>query len=138
MGVPGDPGDAGDGNTRRSRPRSPRGSGATPDTRAAAPGPTGYLLKCFPRISETFILNEVLELDRQGVELRIYSMNTPQDGVTHRLASGVRSPIAYLPFPLLPAAHRYARAHLGLLARRPWRYVRTLAAVLATRDRDLL
>ena len=29
----------------------------------------GYVLKKFPRISETFILNEILELERQGVTL---------------------------------------------------------------------
>ena len=27
----------------------------------------GYVIKMFPRLSETFILNEVLELELQGV-----------------------------------------------------------------------
>ena len=27
----------------------------------------GYVLKMYPRFSETFILNEVLELERQGL-----------------------------------------------------------------------
>src|SRR5436309_12542235 len=31
----------------------------------------GYVLKMFPRLSETFIRNEILELERQGLGLRI-------------------------------------------------------------------
>jgi glycosyltransferase involved in cell wall biosynthesis len=100
--------------------------------------PIGYLLKCFPRLSETFILNEILELERQGVPLRIYSMNEPQEPVRHRLCARVRSPIAYLPFPLLRAAPAYLSAHLRLLLRHPLRYLATLASVLASLDRDLL
>jgi glycosyltransferase involved in cell wall biosynthesis len=103
-----------------------------------AASPVGYLLKCFPRLSETFILNEVLELERQGVDLRVYSLNEPQEPVTHRLAARVRSPIAYLPYPLLRHAHRYALAHLALLARHPLGYLRTLATVLFALDGDLL
>ncbi len=102
------------------------------------PLPLGYVLKCFPRISETFILNEILELERQGLDLRIYSLNQPQEPVTHRLASQVRSPITYLPYPLLPAAARYLRAHLALLRRFPGRYASTLADVLLSFDRDLM
>lgn len=111
-----------------ARAAGPAGSGA----------PVGYLLKCFPRLSETFILNEVLELERQGLDVRVYSLNEPQEPVTHRLAARVRSPIEYLPYPLLPALHRYALAHLLLLARHPVGYTLTLFAVLASLDLDLL
>jgi glycosyltransferase involved in cell wall biosynthesis len=103
-----------------------------------AGGAVGYVLKCFPRISETFILNEILELERNAVDLRIYSMNEPKEAVRHRLASRVRSPIEYLPNPLLASAGRYARAHLAIARRFPWRYLRTLVGVLASFDRDLL
>ena len=98
----------------------------------------GYLLKCFPRLSETFILNEVLEVERQGADLRIYSLNEPQEAVRHRLASGVRSPIEYLPYPLWRNAHRYLRSHAELFLRHPWRYTLTLIGVLFAFDRDLL
>ena len=58
------------GDHARSAPRPAEGSsiGARPATGARV----GYLLKCFPRLSETFILNEVLELERQGLDLRVY------------------------------------------------------------------
>ena len=33
-----------------------------------------YVLKMFPRFSETFILNEILELERCGVEVHVLSL----------------------------------------------------------------
>ena len=35
-----------------------------------------YLIKCFPRLSETFILHEVLELERQGLPLLVHTGTT--------------------------------------------------------------
>ena len=32
----------------------------------------GYVLKVFPRLSETFVLGEILELERQGVEVEVF------------------------------------------------------------------
>src|SRR5260221_9509686 len=43
----------------------------------------GYILKMFPRLSETFILNEVRELERQDVLLHIFSLKRPADAVSH-------------------------------------------------------
>ncbi len=37
----------------------------------------GYVLKMFPRFYETFVVNEIVELERQGVEVRIFSMKRP-------------------------------------------------------------
>ncbi len=124
------------------RERAPRSSAAAPE-RAAGPEAhgqvrIGYLLKCFPRLSETFILNEILELERQGVELRIYSMNEPEEPVRHQLASRVRSPVAYLPYPLLRSARQYVSAHVELFARHPLRYLATLFSVIVAFDADLL
>jgi glycosyltransferase involved in cell wall biosynthesis len=42
-----------------------------------ARGCVGYLAKMFPRVSETFILREILTLRRQGIPLRIYSLLPP-------------------------------------------------------------
>jgi len=119
------------------RPERGGGPGSSGTTGAAGGARLGYLLKCFPRVSETFILNEILELERQGAPLAIYSLNEPQEPLQHRQADDVRSPITYLPFPLLLAAHRYLAAHVELLVRHPVRYAKTLASVVASLDRDL-
>src|SRR5712664_2545259 len=66
-------------------------------TAAAEPARIGYVVKMFPRLSETFILNEILELERQGMTLHIFSMKRPVEKLAHAHASEVRSPITYLP-----------------------------------------
>src|SRR5262249_20613250 len=53
----------------------------------------GYILKMFPRLSETFILNEILELERQGLGLKIFSLKLPADSVQHDQVRAVRSRI---------------------------------------------
>jgi glycosyltransferase involved in cell wall biosynthesis len=74
-------------------------------TAPAARAPTiGYVVKMFPRLSETFILNEILELERQGVALHVFSMKRPVEKVVHAYASEVRSPITYLPENLLQSS----------------------------------
>ena len=57
----------------------------------------GYVLKRFPRLSETFILNELLQLERQGVELEVFSLLRPPDEPRHALLEELRAPVYYLP-----------------------------------------
>lgn len=66
-------------------------------TLSSPPPKVGYVLKRFPRLSETFILNEVLELERQGVDVEIFSLLRPPDELRHEMLSAVRAPVTYLP-----------------------------------------
>ena len=56
----------------------------------------GYILKVFPRVSETFVLNEILELERQGVEVKIFSLKAPSDPRFHGALGLLRAPVTYL------------------------------------------
>src|SRR5690349_4198973 len=69
-----------------------------------------FVLKMFPRLSETFILNEVLELENQGLPLHIFSLKRPADAVLHAQTRSVRSPITYLPERIYRAPLRVAQA----------------------------
>jgi glycosyltransferase involved in cell wall biosynthesis len=60
----------------------------------------GYVLRMFPQLSETFIANEILELERQGVRLRLFSYRRPRAEVEHECVRDIREPIEYLPDPL--------------------------------------
>jgi colanic acid/amylovoran biosynthesis glycosyltransferase len=64
---------------------------------SSEPGAVGYVLKRFPRLSETFILNEVLELERQGQRVEIFSLMRPEGGIQHRQLAEVRARVTYLP-----------------------------------------
>jgi glycosyltransferase involved in cell wall biosynthesis len=100
----------------------------------SAPAPRiGYVLKMFPRLSETFILNEILELERQGLALRIFSLKRPETSgggpATH-----ARAHITYLPERVWREPVRVARAHVGVLRRYGRGYWGTLLHVLKGRE----
>src|SRR2546426_9962271 len=42
-----------------------------------------YVLKVFPKLSETFVAEELAELRRRGIELRILSMLPARSGLRH-------------------------------------------------------
>ncbi len=59
----------------------------------------GYVLKMYPRFSETFILNEILAHEAAGSELEIFSLRPPVDGRFHEALARVRAPVHYLKLP---------------------------------------
>ncbi len=56
-----------------------------------------YVLKMYPRFSETFIVNEILELERQGIDVHIYALMLPNDGRFHAMLADVKAPVTYVP-----------------------------------------
>ncbi len=71
----------------------------------------GYVLKRFPRLSETFILNEILELERQGHCVEVFSLLRPPTEERHALLGDVKARITYLPSA---SALDKIRLHFGL------------------------
>lgn len=66
----------------------------------SAPGqPTrlGLVLKGFPRISETFISNEIRLLEERGFDIHIFSMRHPRENFTHASVRAIRAGVTYLP-----------------------------------------
>lgn len=57
----------------------------------------GYVLKRFPRLSETFILNEILAHEAAGLEIHIFSLRTPEAGPQHEDVKRVRAGVTCLP-----------------------------------------
>ncbi|NCG13934.1 MAG: glycosyltransferase [Planctomycetia bacterium] len=55
-----------------------------------------YILKMFPRLSETFILNEILELERQNVGVDVFSLMPPGDGRFHGSLSELKLTIDFI------------------------------------------
>lgn len=86
----------------------------------------GYLLKTYPKISETFVLNEILALEAEGVGLTILSLQAPADQEAHPAVAKVRSPVWYVPGSLWERRASALRAHLSLVSRSPKRYGRAL------------
>src|SRR5262249_20737676 len=51
------------------------------------PNRVAYVVNIFPKLSETFIVGEILELRRRGVELRVLSLRQPTETLRHDFAS---------------------------------------------------
>ena len=87
-----------------------------PSPRPDAPPPTvAVVLKGWPRLSETFIAQELRALEERGFALRLYSLRLPTDRSVHPVSRAVRAPVVYLPEYLWHAPGRVVRA---------WRTVR--------------
>ena len=56
----------------------------------------GYVVKRYPRYSETFIVNEILAHEAAGLEIEIFSLLPPEDGHFQDVISRVRAPVTYL------------------------------------------
>ena len=62
----------------------------------------GYVIKVFPKLSETFILQEILELEAKGLRIIIFSLNAPTDTATHPHVQHLQAPVLYPP-PAAPS-----------------------------------
>src|SRR2546426_4330996 len=86
-----------------------------------------YLVKAWPRLSETFILNEIVSLERRGVPIRIFSTKEPDTGPAHSEIAQVRAEVTYL--ALRQHWKQAAVANLRGLGRQPRRYLHVLFEV---------
>ncbi|MDO5500144.1 MAG: glycosyltransferase [Propionibacteriaceae bacterium] len=57
----------------------------------------GYVVKCYPRFSETFIVREILAREAAGDDISIAALRTTTDTRFHALLSRVQAPVAWMP-----------------------------------------
>jgi glycosyltransferase involved in cell wall biosynthesis len=90
------------------------------------------VLKGYPRLSETFVAQELLGLERAGLALTIVSLRHPTDRLRHPIHDEIRAPVLYLPEYLYQEPLRVGRALLRALRRRSfWRTFRLFLRDLA-------
>ncbi|MEJ5915835.1 glycosyltransferase [Pseudokineococcus sp. 1T1Z-3] len=72
------------------------------ETASTTPGPAaprprvGYVVKAYPRFSETFVVREVLAREAAGEDLTIASLRPQRDPRFHALLAQVRAPVAWI------------------------------------------
>jgi glycosyltransferase involved in cell wall biosynthesis len=88
------------------------------------PGKTAIVLKGYPRLSETFIAQEIRGLEQRGMALEIVSLRHPTDKHTHPIHTEIKAPVRYLPEYVYQEPRRVFRA---------WRAMRKLPAYRMTR-----
>jgi glycosyltransferase involved in cell wall biosynthesis len=92
------------------------------------------VLKGYPRLSETFIAQELLGLERAGFELALVALRRPTDKKRHPVHDEIRAPVHYLPEYLHEEPLRVARAFAHCLAKPG--FWRSLPAFMADLWRD--
>jgi glycosyltransferase involved in cell wall biosynthesis len=76
-----------------------------------------FVLKGYPRLSETFIAQEIAALEQRGLDIVIVSLRRPTDRARHPVHERIRAPVLYMPEYLKDAPGRVLAA---------WRHAREL------------
>jgi glycosyltransferase involved in cell wall biosynthesis len=95
------------------------------------PPTVGYVVSTWPRLSQTFVLHEILAVERLGVPVRIFSAKDPRREPIHGDVAQVLAGVTYL--SLRRHWKQALRANLSLVRHRPGCYVRTLLPALRYR-----
>ncbi len=91
-------------------------------------------MKGYPRLSETFIAQELLGLQRLGLPFAIWSLRHPTDGARHMMHQEITAPLHYLPEYLHDDWPRVLRGIIRAFARPS--IIRLLGAFLRDLARD--
>ncbi len=96
------------------------------------PPQLAIVLKGYPRLSETFIAQEIRALELRGFKLCIFSLRHPYDPATHPFHDEITAPVIYLP--------EYVHDDIGRVLRAWWRLRKCRGYRLARRSliRDFL
>src|SRR6266566_3674217 len=89
-----------------------------------ARGRVAFVLKGYPRLSETFIAQEIRALEERGLDIQIVSLRHPTDRARHPVHGQICAPVLYLPEYLKDEPRRVLEG---------WRRARLLPGYAAAR-----
>lgn len=89
-----------------------------------------YVLKRFPRISETFVAAELIELERLGERVTVYAVSRPAEAFTHGFLDELGADVVYLPYRPIRQPVRVGKALGRGILRDRSRWFRTAATAL--------
>src|SRR6266550_3714361 len=92
----------------------------------AQQSPVAVLMSRFPSVTETFILREMIEMERQGMPVRVVSMIKETPPVLHEAIKAWIPRALFTPFLSLPVI----AANWRMFAKRPLRYLPLLARLI--------
>ncbi len=88
-----------------------------------------YVLKKFPRLSETFIINEILALEAKGIKIRIISLNRSDTKVSHLEINSIRAQVDYFPESFWRELAHMLIAQAYFLRWHPGRWIRAFSVM---------
>ncbi len=101
----------------------------------------GYILKGYPRTSETFITNEIRLLEKMRVDLSIFSAKKLEGQKNHAMVQDIKAPVTYLPQadPLsetrfsrwvIDNVPKFSASHAALFKKKPTAYMKVFLECL--------
>lgn len=90
----------------------------------------GMVLKGFPRISETFISNEILLLEGLGFKIHLFSLRDPRESFCHESVKQIKAKVDYLPQTISGNVSLFLRHNLALAIKKPVHYARALKTAI--------
>ncbi len=88
------------------------------------------ILKGYPRISETFISNEIRLLEKRGFSIHLFSMRKPRENFSHASVKNIKAKVDYLPETLWVPLPRFLYYNFKLALKNPRVYADTFKIAL--------
>lgn len=96
----------------------------------------GYILRSYPRLSQTFIVNEMAVLEQLGVNIQIFAITNPHESIVQSQVNDIQAQVYYLESAQKQSPAAILTEHLQLALTSPWRYFKTLGYVIQHREFD--
>lgn len=81
-----------------------------------------YVLKGYPRLSETFIAQEIRQMELEGFDLEIFSMRKAREKERHPVVDEIQAPVTYIPEYFRDAPGDMLLLNSMVFLRNPLRY----------------
>jgi glycosyltransferase involved in cell wall biosynthesis len=96
----------------------------------------GYILRSYPRLSQTFVVNEILSLEQLGLDLQLFAITNPRESIVQAQVAQVRAPVEYLEDAAARERIAILADHAAAERRAPHRYAETAHYVEQRADLD--
>jgi glycosyltransferase involved in cell wall biosynthesis len=101
-----------------------------------APKTLAYILKGYPRISETFISNEILLLEKLNFKMHLFPMRQPRESFSHASVKEIKAEVSYLPTELFENLPKLILPNVLLAVKHPIRYLKTVRLAVQGRPKN--
>jgi glycosyltransferase involved in cell wall biosynthesis len=96
----------------------------------------GYIIRSYPRLSQTFIANEIAALEQLGLRLHLFPITDPCEPLVQEQVADIQAPVDYLEAALGRGRAAMLADHLGSALAAPARYLKALRYVRRRADLD--
>lgn len=86
----------------------------------------GFVLKGYPRVSETFIAQEIYLLEQMGFDIEIFSMRKAREKERQPIVAMIKAQVTYIPEYIFEDYKEFLKSGFELLKAVPFKYIRLL------------